>query len=41
MWEQIITGQNLAYLGAAVAFLIAGLGIIQGVGLAGQTGAGV
>ncbi len=41
MWEQIITGQNLAYLGAAVAFLIAGLGSSKGVGLAGQTGAGV
>lgn len=41
MWEQIFTGQNLAYLGAAVAFLIAGLGSSKGVGLAGQTGAGV
>lgn len=41
MWEQIITGQNLAYLGAAVAFLVAGLGSSKGVGLAGQTGAGV
>ena len=41
MWEQIITGQNLAYLGAAIAFLVAGLGSSKGVGLAGQTGAGV
>jgi V/A-type H+-transporting ATPase subunit K len=41
MWEQIITGQNLAYLGAAIAFLVAGLGSSKGVGLAGQTGAGI
>lgn len=41
MWEQIITGQNLAYLGAAIAFFVAGLGSSKGVGLAGQTGAGV
>jgi V/A-type H+-transporting ATPase subunit K len=41
MWEQIITGPNLAYLGAAIAFLVAGLGSSKGVGLAGQTGAGV
>ena len=41
MWEQIITGQNLAYLGAAIAFLVAGLGSSKGVGLAGQTCAGI
>ena len=41
LWENIFTGQFFAYLGAAVAFLVAGLGSSKGVGLAGQTGAGV
>lgn len=41
MFEQIINGQNLAYLGAVIAFLVAGFGSSKGVGLAGQTGAGV
>ncbi|AGC67368.1 V-type ATP synthase subunit K [Thermoclostridium stercorarium subsp. stercorarium DSM 8532] len=41
MLENILTGQFFAYLGAAVAFLVAGLGSSKGVGLAGQTGAGV
>jgi len=41
MLEQILTGPNLAYLGAALAFLLAGLGSSKGVGLAGQAGAGV
>jgi len=41
LWENIFTGQFFAYLGAAVAFLVAGLGSSKGVGTAGQTGAGV
>ncbi|HEY8420655.1 MAG TPA: V-type ATP synthase subunit K [Thermoclostridium sp.] len=41
LWENIFTGQFFAYLGAAIAFLVAGLGSSKGVGLAGQTGAGV
>lgn len=41
MLEQILTGQFLAYIGAAIAFLVAGLGSSKGVGIAGQTGAGV
>ena len=41
MFEQIINGQNLAFLGAVVAFLVAGFGSSKGVGLAGQSGAGV
>lgn len=36
-----IDGRFLAYLGAVVAFLVAGIGSSKGVGLAGQTGAGV
>lgn len=38
---EIINGQLLAYLGAVVAFLVAGFGSSKGVGLAGQVGAGV
>jgi V/A-type H+-transporting ATPase subunit K len=41
MLEQILTGQFLAYIGAAFAFLVAGFGSSKGVGIAGQTGAGV
>ncbi len=36
-----IDGQVLAYLGAAVAFFVAGIGSSKGVGIAGQAGAGV
>jgi len=38
---ELINGQLLAYVGAVVAFLIAGFGSSKGVGLAGQVGAGV
>lgn len=41
MLENIFTGPFLAYLGAVIAFLLAGFGSSRGVGLAGQTGAGV
>ncbi len=37
----IIDGQILAYLGAAIAFFVAGIGSSQGVGIAGQAGSGV
>lgn len=37
----IINGQFLAFLGAAVAFFLAGIGSSRGVGIAGQAGAGV
>ena len=37
----IMNGQFLAFLGAAVAFFLAGIGSSRGVGLAGQAGAGV
>jgi V/A-type H+-transporting ATPase subunit K len=37
----IINGQFLAFLGAAVAFFLAGIGSSKGVGIAGQAGAGV
>ncbi|MEN6313597.1 MAG: V-type ATP synthase subunit K [Clostridiaceae bacterium] len=39
--QNIIDGQMLALLGAAVAFFVAGLGSSKGVGLAGQAGAGI
>ena len=41
MLEQILTGQFLAYIGAAFVFLVAVFGSSKGVGIAGQTGAGV
>lgn len=37
----IIDGQVLAYLGAAIAFFVAGMGSSKGVGIAGQAGSGV
>ncbi|HEX2947730.1 MAG TPA: V-type ATP synthase subunit K [Clostridia bacterium] len=37
----IINGQFLAFLGAATAFFLAGIGSSRGVGLAGQAGAGI
>ena len=36
-----INGQLLAFVGAVIAFLVAGFGSSKGVGLAGQVGAGV
>lgn len=41
MKVNIFDGQFFALLGAAIAFLIAGVGSSKGVGLAGQAGAGV
>jgi V/A-type H+-transporting ATPase subunit K len=37
----IIDGQLIALLGAAIAFFVAGIGSSKGVGMAGQVGAGV
>lgn len=39
--EVFVDGQFFAYLGAAVAFFVAGIGSSRGVGIAGQAGAGV
>jgi len=39
--QGFFNGQFFALLGAAVAFLVAGIGSSMGVGLAGQSGAGV
>lgn len=39
--ENIFDGQLFALMGAAFAFFVAGLGSAKGVGIAGQTGAGV
>lgn len=39
--QGFIDGQFLAYLGAAIAFFVAGIGSSKGVGIAGQAGAGV
>ena len=38
---EFINGQLLAYVGAVIAFLVAGFGSSKGVGLAGQVGTGV
>ncbi len=38
---QNLDGQFYALLGAAIAFFVAGIGSSRGVGIAGQTGAGV
>lgn len=38
---EIFDGQLFALMGAAFAFFVAGLGSSKGVGIAGQTGAGV
>ncbi len=37
----IINGQIFAFLGAAAAFFLAGIGSSKGVGIAGQAGAGI
>jgi V/A-type H+-transporting ATPase subunit K len=39
--NNIIDGQTIALMGAALGFLLAGMGSSKGVGLAGQVGAGV
>jgi len=41
MLENILTGQFFCLPGCCCGFLVAGLGSSKGVGLAGQTGAGV